>query len=257
MFMALHCFRRHAVRALVGATLVVSVAPSLGHASETATGGYATARPTRVDMPKLLVSLGRHSEGLTRMTEKGSYRAAIKFEEVDGDGNATSTTETVLERKGGETTIVRSTKDGKDNTEAARAEERERAAKRAKDTKKKKTALPFDPKEQGKYRFSLDAYDSKVPSHVRIHFEPAGPPSEETFVGDAWVDAETGTFLSMSGSYSKRPTFVDQAVMRATFDIPTPDGPMPSTISLEAKGSFLWVFKKRFRMTASASDYRM
>ncbi|MFO0679236.1 MAG: hypothetical protein U0169_22100 [Polyangiaceae bacterium] len=220
----------------------------------------APAEPaaTEVDMASLLVALGKHAEGIQSFGEKGAQKSHVRYEELDSDGKPTTWTETDYERKKGATTVLKSTKDGKDNMSAALEEQAKwkvEAEKQKKSGDKKKMVLPFVPSEQPKYVFTLAAKDPTNASRVRIHFAPKDSPSEKTFVGEAWVDTARGVFLSMAGTFSKNPTFVDRASMRADFEATSPVGPMPSTIDFEGEGSFLWVFKKRIRVHVDVRDY--
>ncbi len=237
------------------ASLAVAIAVEGAASFDHAARAEETRPSAAVDMTRLLEALGRHARDVRGLAEKGGQKSHLRYEELDGDGKASTWTETDFRRTDGKTTIVKSTKDGRDNTATAREEQQKRHAEEKKKKKKDEIGIPFEPNEQPKYSFSIAATDPLNPARVRIHFEPKGEPSDKTFIGEAWVDSVRGVMLTVSGTFSKNPSFVDHASMRAEFEATSPIGPMPSTIDFEGEGSFLWVFRKKIRVHVTVGEY--
>ncbi len=105
--------------------------------------------------------------------------------------------------------------------------------------------LPFERSQQGLYRFT--AVDSSGP-HVRVHFEPAGQ-RRRLWVGDATLDAATGTILQLLGHPAVLPRFVDYMDVHMEFDPKVATGPLAAKQVIEGSGHFLF-FHKRMRYTS-------
>ncbi len=177
------------------ASLAVAIAVEGAASFDHAARAEETRPSAAVDMTRLLEALGRHARDVRGLAEKGGQKSHLRYEELDGDGKASTWTETDFRRTDGKTTIVKSTKDGRDNTATAREEQQKRHAEEKKKKKKDEIGIPFEPNEQPKYSFSIAATDPLNPARVRIHFEPKGEPSDKTFIGEAWVDSVRGVML--------------------------------------------------------------
>jgi hypothetical protein len=107
--------------------------------------------------------------------------------------------------------------------------------------------LPFEGSQQGRYHFSVVGGTALTP---RVHFEPSGD-RHRLWVGDATVDAATGTILSLFGHPAILPTFVDQIDVRMEFKPEVVAGTLPQRLIVEGEGHFLF-FHKRMRYTSVA-----
>ena len=105
--------------------------------------------------------------------------------------------------------------------------------------------LPFEGSQQSRYRFSVTGGTALAP---RVHFEPKGE-RHRLWVGDATLDAATGTILSLFGHPAILPAFVDQIDVHMEFNPSIPAGTLPSRMVVEGGGHFLW-FHKRMRYTS-------
>jgi hypothetical protein len=152
------------------------------------------------------------------------------------------------------TEIVKYLEDGADKT----AEAREKAAKRRADKGRKKQKdmrLPFLASEQARYAFTLAERDPTDANRVRVTFRPHVP-AEDAFKGSAWIDDAKGEVLTMGFSPTKNPTFVDHVDITLRFDLATPLGRAPSSLTFDARGGFL-ILKKHYRGSATITDPRI
>jgi hypothetical protein len=247
--------------ALVGASVAGgALLPCAAHAEppRAAAAGVDTER-----LAALMPLLASYASRFEEMKRRGTFTLAGKLEELDGGGAATGTKEILVRSVATQVArtneIVRYLEDGADKT----AEAREKAAKReAKPgAKKRDLRLPFLASEQARYRFGIAAEGGAVtsgasgtrgPSRLRVTFTPVTP-AEDAFDGSAWVDAATGDVLTMGFSPSKTSMFVDHVDITIRFDLATPLGRAPSSVTFEASGGVLF-FRKRVRGTGTISD---
>jgi hypothetical protein len=213
------------------------------------------ASPAAPDLAILLPKLGQHAARLEEMKKRGSFTLSGRMEEVDGSGQASSTKEVLLRsiaRPGTRTTeILRYTEDGADKTSEARAKAEKRRAEGKKE-KRRDVHLPFLASEQARYVFGIAERDANKPTRMRVTFTPKES-AEDAFKGSAWVDEPTGEVLTLGFSPTKTSMFVDQVDVTMRFDLATPLGRAPSTISFEARGGVLF-FRKRVRGSGTISD---
>ncbi|HVM69753.1 MAG TPA: hypothetical protein VM204_07960 [Gaiellaceae bacterium] len=183
------------------------------------------------------------------------------MEELDRSGHVGGTKEMVVrvtatpsERL---TEVVRYLEDGADKTLEARkkAEKRRAEKKKGKIDKARDLHLPFLASEQPRYTFAFLERDPQSPSRVRVGFQPRVP-AEDAFKGSAWVDEGAGEVLTMGFSPSKNPTFVDHVDVTMRFDLSTPLGRAPSSLTFDARGGFL-VVRKHYRGSATITDPRL
>jgi hypothetical protein len=225
-------------------------------------GAPAIASPgfTEQDLPALLdrVSVRVGTPAYSGFTQKETE------EDLDGDGNVTSTRMTksrqMLSPDGSQRgVVIEGIEDGQDVTEKVRKfrDERDRKA-RARGQKRVDLIdldidlnIPFEAAERPNYRFSLINGD---PSRPRVHFEPKSRESHG-WIGDATIDAATATVLEMHGEPQVSPHFVDEITIQMEFEPTTPDGPNPARMVVVAKGHFLF-FHKRMRYTSLFSDFQ-
>jgi len=202
----------------------------------------------------LLEKLGARAQQLEVFTNAARVTVDIVAEELDGDGAVKKTTHTALRvgRSGKkvERKLLTFVEDGKDLTEAKRAE-------LEKEPPKKGGAgvqSPFHPDQRAKYRFSLLPSPTDKPGLMRLGFEPSGEKSDQLYVGEATVDPETGDVHSLSLKPSKNPSFVESLSLEGRFDAPTPAGRAMSRLSMKGAAGLLF-FKQHFRVVTTFSDY--
>ncbi len=111
--------------------------------------------------------------------------------------------------------------------------------------------VPFESSEQPHYRFQVVDAD---PMTLRVQFAPKGDPHRR-WVGEATLDAETGTILSLQGKPAVLPHFIDEMKVEMAFAKDVPTGAMPALLRVEGAGHFLF-FNKAMRYTAVSSDFR-
>jgi hypothetical protein len=110
--------------------------------------------------------------------------------------------------------------------------------------------LPFEASQQGRYVFSVVAGSAEVPI---VHFEPRGN-GRRLWVGQASVDAKTGTILEMVGHPAILPRFVDQIDVHMEFRADGPPGPTPAHCVVKGGGHMLFIQKRmRYTLVTTAS----
>jgi hypothetical protein len=105
--------------------------------------------------------------------------------------------------------------------------------------------VPFEAAQQGRYRFTLVG---AVGPQIQVHFEPAAD-RRRLWVGDATLDAATGTILQLLGHPAVLPRLVDHMNVHMEFDPSVAAGPLPAKFVVEGSGHFLF-FNKRMRYTS-------
>jgi hypothetical protein len=202
----------------------------------------------------LLEKLGARAQQLEAFANASRVTVDIVAEELDGEGAVKKTTHTALRvgRSGKkvERKLLTYVEDGKDLTEAKRAE-------LEKEPPKKGGAgvqSPFHPEQRTKYQFSLLEPPTEHPGLLRLGFQPSGEKSESLYVGEATVDPETGDVHSLSLKPSKNPSFVDSLSLEGRFDAPTPAGRAMSKLTMKGVAGLLF-FKQRFRVVTTFGDY--
>jgi hypothetical protein len=238
--------RRFVTLALgVSAGLAVCLAPSSAHA----------APPAADLMSKLAV----HAASFEAMRTRASYAIDGKLEHLDSDGKVDSTdhleARVAADGKKADIIVMKFLEGDEDKTEDAQDKARERNAAPEEEKEKKRTHMPFLASEQRRYVFDQVQSDPADPTHVRITFVPLVK-DESVVEGSAWVDTKSGTVMSAGFKMSKTGMFVDYVHVTVEFGAPTPLGPAVSKVTLEGKGSFLFI-KKRFRAAATVSRYRI
>lgn len=191
----------------------------------------------------LMEKLGARAQALDGFAQHSKVSIEISAEELDADGTVTAKKHTVMNqvRNGDdlERTLVKHEEDGVDLTEKKRAE-------LEKKPKQGPIASPFLPTVQKKYRFELEGEN-------RVAFVPVEK-SEDTYVGVATIDPETGDITSMRMTLSKLPSMVDSLSMTAVMEAQTPVGRAMSSLKIDGKAGFL-MFKKRFRVNTTMKGY--
>lgn len=215
-----------------------------------------------------LLTVEPDAELLQRIVERGRTIEAftgdarvvveVRADELDGDGKVVSTdlSRFRLVKKGGETVgteLLLKSKDGKDVTAEAKAEQQK------KDEGEKKSVgfsarSPFHPDQLAKYRFALLAPPKDEPGLVRIGFQPAGEKTPELVMGEATVDPATGELLASTMRPSKNPRFVDHLVMDLEYGAVTPAGRVLSRLTARGDGGFLFI-RKRFAVVTTFSEW--
>jgi hypothetical protein len=105
--------------------------------------------------------------------------------------------------------------------------------------------LPFDASQRGRYIFTRVGGSEAEP---RIHFQPAVDP-KRLWVGEATLDAATGTILQLQGHPAVLPMFVDQIDISMEFNPGAATGALPARLVIEGGAHFLF-FHKRMRYTS-------
>ncbi len=247
----------------VSLVLVIALAlaaPLLASTSDARADAPAAA--TSAALAPLLGRLAQHAEQVEEMKRRGSFTLNGKMEELDGSGRVEATKEMTVRLIATPTErlseIVKYTEDGADRTAEAQKKAAKRKAEHKQDRMGKarnEVRLPFLASEQPRYAFSLAERDPRDANRVRIAFVPHAT-AENAFKGSAWVEEGTGQVLTMGFSPTKNPRFVDHVDITMRFDLTTPLGRAPSTISFDARGGFL-VIKKHYRGSATISDARV
>jgi hypothetical protein len=233
---------------------VLSLAALLAIAATTAPRAALAAAPPA----ELMERLAGYAVRFETVRTHASYAVSGQYETLDGDGKADCIKKMVARvDPDGETprlTVVSYTEDGKDKTDEARKDARERAEKQRTARDKKRFRIPILAEEQPRYDFDQVQVDAADPTRVRISFTPKVRASD-TIEGSAWVDTRTGTLISAGFKLSKTPIFVDFVHFTVQFGQTTELGPAVSTVFVEGKGGILF-FRKHFQATAMLSDYR-
>ncbi len=202
----------------------------------------------------LLARSARHAQDFEEMKKRASFTMRGRLEELDGDGKVAVTKEMSLRSTATPTArvneILRYAEDGADKTAEYRREAEAKRRARTKD-KKKDWHLPFLAAEQPRYTFAVSGRDA-TREHTKITFQPLAA-AEDTFRGSAWIDEHTGEILTLAFTPSKLPLFVDRLDVDVRFDLRTPLGRAPSTISVDVRGGLL-VVHKRYRGAATITD---
>jgi hypothetical protein len=216
----------------------------------------AHAAPPAAD---LMSKLAVHAASFEAMRMRASYAIDGQLDHLDSDGKVDSTdhleARVVADGKKADIVVMKFLEGNDDKTEDAQEKARERNAASEEEKEKRRTHMPFLASEQRRYVFDQVQSDPADPTHVRITFVPNV--KDETVVeGSAWVDTKTGTVISAGFKMVKNGMFVDYVHVTVEFGAPTALGPAVSKVTLEGKGSFLFI-KKRFRATATVSRYRI
>ncbi|MGA9751340.1 MAG: hypothetical protein WBS54_06105 [Acidobacteriota bacterium] len=160
-----------------------------------------------------------------------------------------------------EAQVVSATRDGKEVTEKARAEE-ERNRERAKREREKSGEVgdtvelspsyhPFAPEAQDRVSASrLGPAELDGRSAVLFSFTQRLTRGRGVLVGKAWLDAETGEPLQVEASPDPLPKHVDRMLTRVCFEL-TPEGWwVPIRSEIQGEGGLLWIrrtFESRVR----------
>ena len=234
-----------------GAVALLAVLAPLSSLAET----RAEARAEGGDDPELSVLLPRVASYAMRFEEmkrRGSFTLDGRMEELDSSGHATSTkailVRSVATPAARRNEILRYVEDGADRTAEARQKAEKRAAE-GQGTKRRDLRLPFLGSEQARYRFALVERDGP---RVKLSFTPHAP-AEDAWVGTAWVEAASGDVLTLGLSPSKTSMFVDRVEVTVRFDLPTPLGRAPKTITFDARGGIL-LFRKHVHGSGTLTD---
>jgi hypothetical protein len=205
--------------------------------------------------PELMARLAEYAARLDSMRTHASYNFDGHLETLDRAGQPDSKkTMTARVNADGTTAtldVFKYTEDGEDKTQEARQKAREREEKRKKE--KKHIRIPLLATEQPRYVFDQVEVSPSDPSRVKISFVPRAP-DDDTVEGSAWIDATTGSLISVGFKLSKTSMFVDYMHFTVEFGETTKLGPAVSRVGVEGQGGILF-FRKRFRGTAKISDY--
>jgi len=219
--------------------------------------GVPRAASASAPEPDLMTRLADYAARLDSMRTHASYSVDGQLETLDRGGRPDSLkTMTARVDADGTTSrlnVIRYTEDGEDKTDDAQKKAREREAKRK--NEKKRIRLPILATEQPRYVFDQLEVDAADPSRVKIAFVPRAP-EDDTIEGSAWVDARTGSLISVGFKLSRTSMFVDYVHFTVEFGESTRLGSAVSTVLVEGQGGILF-FRKRFRGTAKVSDYAL
>jgi len=231
------------------------------------------ASPSAMELVSRIAENKKHG---TDPTRGGSVTVTIRTEELDKKGKVESATEIVMkqshENGKDQSELVRFVRDGKDVTAEEKKKQAEAEAKAAKEKPQPKReekrkdegesnsltlslSDPFEPKMQGKYRFTIAGRETTDPAKVRIRFEPKGDASPDLNIGEALVDPATGAIYRVAYRPSKNPRFVDRLDVAMEFTPQSEAGPNPTKISFDGEGGFLFIHK-HIRSTTTFSDWK-
>jgi hypothetical protein len=221
----------------------------------------AVAAPASAALPApdLMAKLASYGASLEAMRTRASYTIEGQMETLDRAGEADSVKQMKarIEADGVDVKfiVVRYVEDGQDKTADAQRQADKRARERKTEHDSKRFRTPVLAEEQPRYVFDQVEVDGRDPAIVRIAFVPRIP-ADDTIEGSAWVDSRTGTLISAGFKISKPPVFVDYVHVQLEFGASTPLGPAISKVVADGNGGVLF-FRKRFRVAATLSDYRL
>jgi hypothetical protein len=152
-------------------------------------------------------------------------------------------------------TVAKYTEDGRDKTDEAQKKARAKAPDDGSPRDKKHARIPFLAEEQPRYVFEHIEVDGADGARAQIGFIPKVP-EDDTIEGSVWVDTQTAFVLSAGFKLSKTPMFMDELHFGVEFGAPSALGPAVSTVVADGTAGVLF-FRKRFRVTATLSDFRI
>ncbi|MET0401323.1 MAG: hypothetical protein ABW123_02925 [Cystobacter sp.] len=201
-------------------------------------------------LAELLPRLVAAEEAREQRRERLTTLATTVWEELDGEGKATSRLETVERSvwRGGKRSseLVRATRDGKDVTGEVREQREKEEGVEDKGRTFQLDHLPFSPREQARYHFEARGPDAKQPHLLRVAFSPKEGKRLDALAGEALVDAGRGELLRLTTHPSKLPKLADKIEMVLEFDAATDEGRNLSRIRAYGEGGVLFI-KKRIR----------
>jgi len=185
----------------------------------------------------------------TTLAANGSFVYAFSLKTWNGAGRLKEsiTREIRLSNRGTthDWTVLSATKDGKDDTEAARAEERKRAAEP--ETKRKDDLpSPFDPRFRNRYVFA------EAPENGgggELSFRP-GAPFENALRGRAFFDGGGG-LRRVEFTLDRRPAFTK----RLDFTVLIAENGYPETVDTSGEISLV-VWKRKFESRLVVREIR-
>lgn len=198
----------------------------------------------------------------------------MQFELLDKNGEAdmvnTSTYKIYLDENGEvQSELVRMINDGEDVTEKekAKAEAKEEEKEKENDDAKEQgedseegnvgfsmAESPFHPENQGKIQLKPLDQEKTVDGQVCRGFDYSLPLEENTRIGTAWLNVETGAPVLHEFSTDPLPPRVKEMKNIVRYHY-TPAGDFYTTEAMfEGVGGFLFI-KKRFRGTMTFEDY--
>ncbi len=190
--------------------------------------------------------------------EISKYGQTETEEDLDGENHVTSVRMTKSVQHllpGGKQhgDVILAIEDGQDVTEKVRAFRAEREAKANQGREEPLPIdldfhLPFEASQLDRYTFTRVGGTDAQPI---LQFEPRED-RKRLWVGQARIDAATGTLLDLSGHPAVLPMFVDQIDVRLEFSPERPPGLMPAKVVIEGGAHFLF-FHKRMRYTSVTS----
>jgi hypothetical protein len=217
--------------------------------------GTPRAASAAAPEPELMARLADYAARLDSMRTHASYSIEGHLETLDRagepDSKKTMTARVNADGTTAKVNVIKYTEDGEDKTQDARQKARDREEKRKKE--KKRLRIPLLATEQPRYVFDQLEVSPSDPSRVKISFVPKAP-DDDTVEGSAWVDATSGSLISVGFKLSKTSMFVDYVHFTVEFGETTRLGSAVSTVVVEGQGGILF-FRKRFRGTARVSDY--
>jgi hypothetical protein len=211
--------------------------------------------------PDLMQKLGAYAVRFETIRTHASYAVEGKLESIDGSSriDSTKTMKAHVDADGRKVhfSILQYVQDGADKTGEAKDKQRKQEAEDANKpaSTKREWRMPFHPGEQPRYYFDQVEVDPRNANRVRIAFRPKIQ-EEDTIEGSAWVDVSAGTLITAGFKLVRPPSLVEQVHVTMFFGEQTSLGPVPSRISVDARGGVLFV-RKRYHAEASLSGYRL
>ncbi len=227
----------------------------------TAPSGLRAAAPAADPLWEMAVAVARRSEQARIVPHMMEMDSVIKKRDGSVDHRGTLVFKIAGFGADAEAQVVSATRDGKDVTEKARAEEernRERAKRdqeksgEARDTVELSPSYhPFAPEAQDRVSASrlgparLDGRNAVLFSFTQRLARGRG-----VLAGKAWLDAQTGEPLQVEVSPVPLPKHVDRMLTRVRFEL-TPEGWwVPIRSEIQGEGGLLWIrrtFESRVR----------
>jgi hypothetical protein len=210
----------------------------------------------------LMTRIGAYAERFETLRKTATYNVEGKLDSVDGSGRPDSSKfmRARVDMDPGHKmrfSILQYLEDGHDKTLEAQNKQKQRDADASREppSNKREWRMPFHPREQPRYWFSVVEADPQNASRVRIGFVPKIV-EDDTIEGSAWVDVRTGGLISAGFKLSKPPSIVDSVHVTMMFGESTTLGPAPSRIAVDARGGILFV-RKRYHGEATLSQYAL
>lgn len=233
----------------------------LGMLALTATPAMAQ---TPVELPSLLQRVGQNQGAQARALAQCTYTGTTRNEDLDSKGKPTSVSETIerisWENGAQRKQLVKASRDGLDVTreETGRREKADTSREPPGKSKQQSTTLaleaPTELANQPRYRFSVAGTAPGQPGGLLVAFEPRGPATVDTNIGEALIDSSAASVSLIRFHPAILPAHTDSMSVAMEYAAPFQDGFALSSVTIEGEGGILFIHK-RFRIRMTYSDY--